>query len=383
MIQILDKSKCVGCHACYSCCPLGCISMTEDEEEFLYPSVDKGKCVNCGKCEIVCPVIRRPSLRNYAETCFAAYSKKDYTRWKSSSGGVFSVFAETTIKHGGVVFGAAFDSEFQVHHVQITSLDELGKLRGSKYVQSRIEETYREAKKYLKNGREVYFSGTPCQIDGLKNYLGQEVDNLITQDIICHGVPAPLVWRKYIEQVKDKLHSDIKSITFRDKTLGWKKYSLKIEGTNNAHEMGSFLENPMMRAYLRDVCLRPACYKCPSKGVKRSSDITLADFWNVNDYIHDFDDDKGVDLIVCHSEKGSGLLKESIPDLVCREVDIRVASENIPMNNSPRLPQNRKNFIQALEQENFTDAVEKYCSIPFSERLYTKIKLILKKIRRR
>lgn len=383
MIQILDKSMCVGCHACYSCCAFDCISMTEDEEGFLYPNADKKKCVECKKCEMVCPVLRRPTLRDYDESCFAAYSKKECIRLKSSSGGVFSVLAGTVIKHGGVVFGAAFDKEFQVHHVQITSLGELEKLRGSKYVQSRIEETYREAKKYLECGREVYFSGTPCQIDGLVNYLGKEFDNLITQDIICHGVPAPIVWEKYVEQVKGKLCSDIKSITFRDKTFGWKKYSLKIEGTNNSCEMGVFLENPMMRAYLRDVCLRPSCYKCPSRGVKRSSDITLADFWDINDYLDDFDDNKGVDLIICHSEKGSGLLKESVPDLIWREVDIRAANENIPMNISPRLPKNRQKFIQELERYNFTDVVEKYCSIPFSHRFYTRMKLILKKIRRK
>ena len=357
MIEILDKSKCVGCHACYSSCPRRCLSMQEDNEGFLYPLVDKEQCINCKRCEAVCPVVIRPSLHMYDEVCFAAYSKDERIRRGSSSGGVFSVLAESVLKCGGVVFGAAFDSEFQVHHIQIASSEELEKLRCSKYVQSRIEDTYKEARNYLKSGRKVYFSGTPCQIDGLNNFLGREYNNLITQDIICHGVPAPFVWRKYLNQVKEKMQTGIRGVTFRDKTLGWRN--------------------------LRDTCLRPSCYKCPSKGVKRSSDITLADFWNISDFIADFDDNKGVDLIVCHSEKGRDLLRTVSESVVYQEVSVRAATENIPMNNSPHLPKNRQEFIASLNTGSFSDSVDKYCSIPFSERVHTKIKHIIKKISRR
>lgn len=383
MIEILDKSRCVGCHACYSSCSRGCLSMQEDGDGFLYPYVDKEQCINCKRCETVCPVLKKPLLSFYDEKCFAAYSKDDEIRKNSSSGGVFTVFAESVLECGGIVFGAAFDTEFQVHHVRVTSSEELTKLRGSKYVQSRIEGTYKEAQKYLKNGRLVYFSGTPCQIDGLKNFLGREYENLITQDIICHGVPAPFVWRKYLEQVKEKLKTDIKRVFFRDKTFGWRKYSLKIYGENGSYERSIFLDNPMMRAYLRDICLRPSCYKCPSKGVKRSSDITLADFWNISDFIDNFDDNKGIDLIVCHSEKGSSLLRKVSESVVCQEVSVRAANENISMNNSPHLPKTRQDFIGSLNTGSFSDSVDKYCKITFSERLYTKIKLILKNINRR
>lgn len=165
MIQILDKEKCVGCHACYSCCPLQCIAMEEDSEGFRYPQVDRDVCINCKKCEEVCPVIQKPVLHDFSEISIAAYSKDEQIRNSSSSGGVFSVLAQIVLKHGGVVFGAAFDSNFQVHHIMVDSIDGLEKLRGSKYVQSRIETTFKEAKKILKSGRKVYFSGTPCQID--------------------------------------------------------------------------------------------------------------------------------------------------------------------------------------------------------------------------
>lgn len=383
MIRISDKSKCVGCHACYSSCPCGCLSMKEDGEGFLYPSINEKQCINCGKCEHICPVMIRPAFNDYDEVCLAAYSRNDEMRHKSSSGGVFSVLAEAVINSSGIVFGAAFDNEFQVHHVQATTIEELARIRGSKYVQSRIEDTYRATKAYLESGRMVYFSGTPCQIDGLNNYLSHKYENLITQDIICHGVPAPFVWKKYLEQVKANLQSDIKDITFRDKTFGWRRYSLKIDGENGTHEMSNFLENPMMRAYLRDVCLRPSCYKCPSKGVKRSSDITLADFWNVSDYIEKLDDDKGIDLVICHSEKGCKLLKTVSKDLVSCKVDDRAARENIPMNSSPHLPQSRNEFIHSLNMESFSDAVDKYCTIPLVERIQTKVKLILKRISRR
>ena len=162
--------------------------------------------------------------------------------------------------------------------------------------------------------------------------------------------------------------------------MGWRRYCLKIDGENGMREMSNYLENPMMRAYLRDVCLRSSCYKCPSKGVKRSSDITLADFWNVSDYISGFDDDKGIDLIVCHSEKGCKLLETVSKNLICRKVDARAASENIPMNSSPRMPQSRNEFIHSLTVESFSDAVDKYCTIPLAERIQTKVKLILKGI---
>ena len=191
MIQVMDKAKCVGCHACYNCCPLNCITMEDDNEGFMYPRVDQNVCINCKKCEKVCPIIQKPTLGAFSETSFAAYSKNEQIRKCSSSGGVFSVLAQIVLKHNGVVFGAAFDDQFQVHHIRVESVKDLEMLRGSKYVQSRIEKTFKDAKEILESGREVYFSGTPCQIDGFKNYLGREYENLITQDIICHGVPAP------------------------------------------------------------------------------------------------------------------------------------------------------------------------------------------------
>lgn len=383
MIQIVQKSMCVGCYACYSCCPQQCISMVKDGEGFRYPSIDHAKCINCNKCETVCPVIHRAPAQDFSKLAFAAYSKDEAIRSKSSSGGVFSVLGQAVINQGGVVFGAAFDSSFQVHHLRIESVDEIKLLRGSKYVQSRIEDTYKEVKETLKTGQKVYFSGTPCQVDGLKNYLGKEYDHLMTQDVICHGVSSPMVWEKYLNYVRDKIHSEITQVAFRDKTLGWKKYAVKIEGANGTVEKSTFLENEMMKAYLRNVCLRPSCYECPSKGLKRSSDLTLADFWSVNDYLKGVDDDQGMDLVICHSEKGAKFWEEVAPSLVCYQVDMRAASENFSMNHASKCPKYRDDFMQSLDTRTFADAVEKYCSIPLSERIYTKLQLGMKKVSRR
>lgn len=383
MIQILEKAKCVGCYACYSCCPLECITMEADNEGFSYPRVDQDVCIDCRKCEKVCPIIQKPALQSFSKVSLAAYSKNEQIRNSSSSGGVFSALAQIVLKHGGVIFGAAFDTKFQVHHIGVNSIDDLEKLRGSKYVQSRIENTYKEAKNILESGRKVYFSGTPCQIDGFKNYLGRDYDNLITQDIICHGVPAPFVWGRYLDSVREKMHSEVKHVSFRDKVLGWRKYSVKIEGANGKVEMSTFLDNPMMKAYLRDMCLRPSCYNCPSKGMKRSSDLTLADFWNISEFIGGFDDNRGTDLIICHTSKGLELLNEARPEIVCQEVNMRAAYENVPLNNSSELPADRDKFIEFLNQSTFTAAVKKYCSIPMYERIITRIKLISKKISRR
>lgn len=383
MIKILEKSNCVGCHACYSCCPVSCISMEKDEEGFLYPKADENNCIACGICEEVCPGIHRNLRENFREICFAGYSKDEEIRKTSSSGGVFSVLAKNIIERKGVIFGAAFDSEFQVHHVKVDSLTDLKSLKGSKYVQSRIENTYKETEEILKRGQLVYFSGTPCQIDGLKNYLQKEYDNLITQDFICHGVPAPMVWQKYLKYVMEVQHSEIKKVSFRDKTFGWRQYAVKIEFKNGNTQVDMFSDNLMMKAYLQDMCLRPSCYRCPSKGVKRNSDITLADFWNISDFLDDADDNKGMDLIVCHSEKGLKLWKTINSLVEIYEVNVSAAIDNIQMNCSSHLPKKRNEFVQALNYLTFDEAVEKYCTVPLFERISTKLKFGLRKMYRR
>ena len=198
-ISISDKANCCGCSACYSACPKQCISMVEDEEGFRYPIIDKSKCIDCGLCEKVCPVLN-VSNPNKPASIFAFSNKSEDIRLKSSSGGAFSLLAELVLSQGGVVFGAAYDNNWEVAHTYIERIEDLDMLRRSKYVQSRIGDTYKQAKNFLKEGRKVLFTGTPCQISGLRHYLRKDYENLITMDFVCHSAPSPKVWRKFLRE---------------------------------------------------------------------------------------------------------------------------------------------------------------------------------------
>ena len=280
MIIIDDKTKCSGCHACANACPKNCISMVSDEEGFWYPQVNKEKCIDCGLCEKVCPIIHKwQSDDSLTTTAMAAINLNEEIRLKSSSGGIFTLIAEKIIDQGGVVFGAAFSDDFKsVQHICVDNIADLDKLRGSKYVQSKIGDTYKQAKEYLDSGRKVLFSGTPCQIGGLYSYLRKPYENLLTQDIICHGVPSPMVWEKYVEEHERKISSKANKVTFRNKKNGWKAYSVFIGFENRKQYLKEHSADMYIKAFLSDICLRPSCFDCQFKGIKRHADITLTDF---------------------------------------------------------------------------------------------------------
>lgn len=335
MIEIKDKKDCCGCHACASICAKHCITMQADEEGFLYPVVDKDACTDCGLCEKVCPVINQSEPRKPLKV-YAAKNKNEEIRRQSSSGGIFTLLAEKVIAEGGVVFGARFDENWDVIHSWTDTVEGIAAFRGSKYVQSTIGDTYREAREFLKQGRKVLFSGTPCQIAGLKKYLRKDYDNLLTVDVVCHGVPSPLVWRTYLNETREQLRAErgvgknsvpssmdelpvITGISFRDKTNGWKKFGFRLryaafeaaENTVSASAimdeqdiLQPFRENVFMQGFLVNLYLRPSCYACATRSGRSDSDISIADFWGVKNYYPKFDDDRGVGLILLNSKKG-------------------------------------------------------------------------------
>lgn len=329
MIEIREKKNCCGCAACVQACPKQCISFEEDKEGFRYPLVDKNKCVDCHLCEKVCPVLNKADAKEPIEI-YAAYNKDENIRLKSSSGGIFTVLAEEVIKQGGVVFGARFNDNWEVYHDYTETIEGIGSFRGSKYVQSRIENSYKKAKDFLNKGRKVLFSGSPCQIAGLHKYLGKHYDNLLAVDFICHGVPSPKVWRKYIEEIlknarqgvagKNIISQSLKvmpvitGINFRDKRTGWKKYSFTVtlaevtdDGKKNLVSRSDiFLQDLYMKTFLSDIILRPSCYQCPAKRGRSESDITIADWWGVKEYPNQekVDDDKGICIVFLNSDRG-------------------------------------------------------------------------------
>ena len=343
MISIKKKEDCVGCNACVQRCPKQCISMNEDEQGFLYPIVDVSKCIECGLCEKVCPVINQSEPRKPIATYAAINQDADIVE-NSSSGGVFYALAYKIIKEGGVVFGARFNDRWEVEHAYTDSIAGIREFQTSKYVQSRIGDTYFQTETFLKNGRNVLFSGTPCQIAGLKLFLRKDYGNLLlTVDVVCHGVPSPLIWRKYLEYItspKGLLKSSeslsdshqsndipvITGISFRDKRLGWVKYGIAIhyaapEGGKNTESQSTickdkekkeffepFSENLYMQGFLKDLYLRPSCYECPTKYGKSHSDITLADFWGIKIHYPELYSDKGVSLVMANSEQGEDFI---------------------------------------------------------------------------
>ena len=381
MIDITSKEKCSGCHACSNICPKNCIQMISDEEGFWYPQVDKEKCIDCGLCEKACPIIHKwQSDNSRTTTAMAAINLNEEIRLKSSSGGIFTLIAEEIINQGGVVFGAAFADDFRlVHHICVDNTDDLEKLRGSKYVQSKIGDTYKQAKYYLDSGRKVLFTGTPCQIGGLYSYLRRPYENLFTQDIICHGVPSPMVWEKYVENREKKAASSTQRMFFRHKKYGWKTYAVLFEFSNNTAYVKNLREDSFMRAFLSNSCLRPSCYDCSFKSVKRQADITLADFWGIQNVLPEMDDDKGTSLVLVHSDKGQQMLKSLSDRLKCKTVDCDVVEKYNPAGTkSVAINQKRVGFLSEIQLGDFENTVLKFTK----PNLYKRIKGFLSRIKR-
>ena len=302
MIRIYDKEFCTGCHACVSVCPRKCIVMGTDEEGFLYPKVDVGACIQCEACVRVCPVLH-PYEQHLPMKAYASRHTDEDIRMLSSSGGIFTRLAEEVIRRDGVVFGARYDERWQVVHTWTDTLEGIACFRGAKYVQSIIGDTYRQARNFLRQGKRVLFTGTPCQIAGLKHFLKMEYDTLLTVDVVCHGVPSPRVWQAYLDAINPR-HEPITALTMRDKSRGWSRYRMEICTAEHSLYSGSAARNVFSRGFLADFYLRPSCHACPAKQGKSGSDLTLGDFWDIAKISLSMDDDRGVSLVVIQSQKG-------------------------------------------------------------------------------
>lgn len=385
MIEFSSKFKCTGCGACRDMCPVNAIHFCSDEEGFLYPKVDRKKCIKCGRCVKLCPVsgVVKQQNSGHKISAYAVQTNNEEIRKNSSSGGMFSEIATYVLQNEGIVFGAAFDEAFKVKHVGIDKIDCLGKLRGSKYVQSEIGISYIQAKEYLDAGKMVLFTGTPCQIGGLYNFLGKDYEKLYTQDIVCHGVPSPLVWQEYIAYCEVKSASKLQSAFFRHKKYGWKLFSVQLNFTSGAAYTHVLTEDLYMRSFLRNLTLRPSCYSCAFKSKHRPSDFTLADFWGIENVCPEMDDDEGTSLVILHSEKAHSIFDAIAENVRYKAVDI---DEAIKYNSAllTSVPQNvdRAKFFDSLRSNGFS-GVLKYVRVPLSQRLRRTIKTLIKKSTRR
>ena len=315
MIEITDKKKCCGCWACSNVCPRKCINMEVDEEGFRYPKINRELCIDCGLCEKVCPVLHSDSEDiPHEQQGWLVQHKNDTIRHESTSGGAFTAIATWVIRQGGIVFGAGYrNGTFVVAHQAVEDEDELKLFRNSKYVQSEIGDCYNQVLKFLKESRLVLFSGTPCQIEGLLGFLrGREYQNLILQDIVCHGIPSPAIFNSYIALQQQNIGGRFTNVLFRDKHYGYHYSSFSIyneDETKNYHK--GIDTNAFLRAYFSNLSDRPSCYDCPFKKRYRKSDLTLWDCFPIEKFTKDLDG-KGTTRVLVQSDKGMAVMKAVI-----------------------------------------------------------------------
>lgn len=378
-MEIVSKSKCSGCHACYNICPKDAITMVCDKDEFKYPQIDEDLCIHCNLCKKVCPILKDIKIENDIHA-YACINKNNEVRKNSSSGGIFYLLAENILSKNGVVFGARFNDDFDVVHDYIEKIEDISLFQGSKYVQSTIHISYKKVKDFLENNRLVLFTGTPCQIEGLLGYLQKDYSNLITQDIICHGVPSPKVFKLYKESIKKKYDRNIKNIYFRKKTNGWQDFNMRIEFDDIKYE-SSHDHDDYMRAFLKDLSLRESCYQCDAKKIHRLSDITLADFWGIDNVIPEMNDDMGTSLVIVNSLKGNQIFSDIKNKMIFKEVDYKKSvSFNIALNQSVTRPKNRELYLNNVTINNFSKITNKYAKTTILMRFIKKVKKFCKRI---
>lgn len=328
-IEVVKKNDCCGCGSCVQKCPKHAISMVENEEGFLYPQINKEKCVDCGLCSKVCPQLKSLKMvgKEYPKT-YAMRNRNNEDLSKSSSGGIFSVIADYVFENGGVVFGAAYDDKLNVNHIKAENQQELEALRSSKYVQSNIGETYKGAEKLLKEGRIVLFTGTPCQIAGLNSYLIKEYTNLITCDLVCHGVPSQKLFHIYIEYLSRKFNSRVVKYNFRCKDKnGWGLFT-KVETEDGKIRYIKPDFDPYYSNFLESTTYRLNCYQCHYTNCNRVSDITLADYWGISGIHPDFYKEEGNSLILINDKKGEQIFEKIADKIEYIQTDLEKAANH-------------------------------------------------------
>lgn len=378
----LPYDTCYGCWACKSICPKSAITMVENFEGFLYPKIEETICFECKKCEKVCPALHDhcPKNRNAEPLTWAMWNKNHKIRLNSSSGGVFSALAEQFIRRNGIVFGAAFDLKWNLKHTSAQSLSEIEPLCGSKYLQSQIENSYANAKVYLQQGKEILFTGTPCQIAGLYGFLGgDKFLSLTTCEIICHGVPSPKFFSKYLSEIKKETVDRISRINFRDKSFGWENYHLTIITEQNKKKSLSHKKDYYMRIFLNNLCLRKSCATCSYSRIPRIADITIGDYWNIKTAHPEIpNDDSGINVVLANTKKGAQAIQnisqflEAFPSSLSKAI---TGNKNLVEPN--REPQKRSDFFSMLEKNTTVELYKKYCPKPsLGKRLLIALKSI-------
>lgn len=380
MDKICDYKDCTGCMACYNACTKNAIKMQPNEEGFLHPEINARRCIDCGVCSKVCPINKPPAMYKPLKI-FSGWSNNEETRLISSSGGAFTEISKLILAQKGVVFGVAMDENIEARHIFIENEHDLYRLQGSKYVQSIIGNTYKEVKLFLQEGKTVLFSGTPCQIAGLYNFLRKDYENLYTVDLICHGVPSPKVFADYKDYISESIKEPVKDIKFRCKKSSWIFYNMGINSHVEKNKstkysyIGHYYADPYIRAFLRDNILRPNCYQCRYTSLQRISDFTIADWWGYKATTNDDKDfdRKGVSLIMCNTNKAVSLSSHLNMNLRNRNLEEALRTNQSLKKPFP-MPITRSEFWKDYQAKTFGEMVTKWMypeRIPYS--LYLKI----------
>lgn len=376
MVSNKEKKDCCGCGACEQACPFHAIHMLPDEKGFLYPQIDLNLCRDCGICDQVCGFDENNRwLSSLEPKIYAAKHKMSGVRAQSTSGGAFTALSDEILRQGGVIYGAAYDEKLNVKHIRV--VDEMGRnrLRGSKYVQSDMGNCFQEVQQDLADGHKVLFSGTPCQIASLRTFLKKEYENLITVDLVCHGVPSNKLWQDYLQLIQHKTGHKIVAANHREKTeTGWHHPQVKLEFDD--HKPHKFYgTQSYFQLFNTNFCLRPSCLYCKFLSYARPSDISIADYWGIERFRKDFDDNKGTSMILINTEKGIKLFEKIQTDLEYFQSDKEHCWQG-------RL-QGRSTIPTGIDDfwNEYLNRGIKYVLVKYTD--YSPVRLFVKKVKRR
>lgn len=351
------KSECSGCTACMNICPKNAIQMIEDEEGFKYPQIDKEKCIDCGACYKICPNIKKDESNNIIEA-YGVKHKNDEERMTSRSGGVFIALSDYILNQGGVIYGAQLNKDFTVSHNRAENKEQRDKFKGSKYIQSDMNDIIKKVQKDLSDNRKVLFSGTACQVHAVKESIPKKYnDNLYTIDLICHGVPSKKIFEEFLKYIEKISGKTIKEFNFRDKRFGWRSHYETCIFEDGTELTTQYFKN----LFYGHNILRPACHNCNYANTHRPADVTIADFWGIENVAPDFQDKKGVSLTIINNQKGKQwfeAVKSELHTVYCSVEDC--IKNTYTLNQPTPEAETREEFWNDYKNKDFDYIIEKY-----------------------
>jgi len=380
IVEVVNSGTCTGCSGCYNACPKNAISMELNEKGFIHPIVNEN-CSRCGNCAKHCPLLNKKQLiQNENPYVYAVYSKDIETIKASTSGGVFTELAKQIVSRNGYVYGVALDESFLAKHICINNENDLHRLRGAKYIQSHVNDSYKEATKIAKKNI-VLFSGTPCQIAALNTFVTDDIaDNIITCEIICHSVPSEIAYTAYLEYLERKYDSKISKVSFRDKKVGWENSGMKVIFENNKEYFSLVNDDPFTVGFLRSVYSRESCHDCQFAKMPRNADITIGDFWGVPEALKN---SEGTSVVLCNSQKGDDVLK-SIKNITVKPGKFEDASRINRRLVYGVIKKDKcyKNFYEDFHKKDYEFIIRKYLKPMNKSILKRTIKKVIKKMLR-